>query len=209
MVLPGKPHLEIRELKETDFANLEVFCDQCLKLGWHNNSSLEKLKVEKLIMPYGKFFIGYDHNNECIWNIAGIHQLPEISPTAWRCLFRGAQLPGYSVSSSFSKNIFKNGFHLSYFLPIQINYIKSLFEDAQFYMTSNSPSNQTDTAGKSIRMDKIMRNTLLKSGVITEYASEFDLYYTKQSIWKINQKRYWEERSKVLFDLCDLNILEL
>jgi len=207
MVIPGKPHLEIRQLETGDLDDLAIFCDRCAELGWINNSTLHKTKADKMIMPYGKFFIGYDNNEKRIWNIAGVHRLPEVSENAWRCLFRGAQLPGYSVSSVLSKNVFTNGYHLSYFLPIQINYIQSLFPAAEFFMTSNSPSNYTDTAGKSIRMDKLMRNTLLKSGVITEYASEFDLYYTKQSIWKINQIRYWKERTKVLSDLHDLNIL--
>lgn len=197
MVKLGK--LTFRTLEETDHNALQKFCDECSLLGYENNSSFKNIKLEQMNMPFGKFFIGLDEDK--IFNLAGVHHLPEVAPNAWRCLFRGAQLPGYSISNHLSKNIFLLGYQLSYILPLQMQFISKQFPDAEFYMSSNSPSNKIDTAGKSIRMDQLMRNTLLRSGVITEYASDFELYYTKQSIWKIDQERYWQKRSEVLPEL--------
>lgn len=196
MVKLGK--IIFRRLQDDDKDKLLVFCNECSELGYQNNSSLEKLKYDKMHLPYGQYFIALDSTQNKIVNIAGVHHLPEVAENAWRCLFRGAQLPGYTLGNHLSKNIFRLGYQLSYLLPMQMNFISKHFIDAEFYMSSNSPSNLIDPAGKSIRMDRLMRNTLLKNGVINEYASEFELFYTKQSIWKINTERYWQERNKVL-----------
>ena len=63
-------------------------------------------------------------SKDIIFNLAGVHHLPEVSPNAWRCLFRGAQLPGYAVSKGISKNMFKTGYQLAYVLPMQIEFIQ-------------------------------------------------------------------------------------
>lgn len=196
MVELGK--IIFRPLQDNDKDKLIVFCNECAELGYQNNSSLDAIKFSKMHLPYGQYFIAVDTEKDKIVNLAGVHHLPEVAENAWRCLFRGAQLPGYTLGNSLSKNIFKLGYQLSYILPMQMNFIKKNFPDPEFYMSSNSPSNANDPAGKSIRMDRLMRNTLLKNGVIKEYAAEFELFYTKQSIWKIDVKRYWEERNKVL-----------
>ena len=102
MVVPGKPELELRLLQESDHAKLLDFCNSCKKLGWDNNESFQAIKLDKMSMPHGQFFIGYDHSKDIIWNLAGVHRFPEVGEDAWRCLFRGAQLPGYSLSGSFT-----------------------------------------------------------------------------------------------------------
>ena len=45
-------------------------------------------------------FIGIDESKDKIFNLAGVHHLPEVSNNAWRCLFRGAQLPGYNLRNN-------------------------------------------------------------------------------------------------------------
>lgn len=198
MVVPGKPEIEIRLLTHADRDKLQEFCDQCATFGWQNNATFDNIKLEKLEMPYGQFFIGYDHSKDIIFNLAGVHHLPEIAPNAWRCLFRGAQLPGYSITGSFTKNIFKTGYQLSYILPMQMEFIKQYDPLADFYMTTNSQTTAVDTAGKSKRMDIVMSKTLAASGVLDKFAENFELFYTQQTIWKINVEEYYLQRSRYI-----------
>lgn len=198
LVIPGKSNLEIRLLEDSDLEKLQEFCDRCANFGWKNNSNFKEIKLDKMSMPYGKFFIGYDHDKNIIFNLAGVHHLPEISPNAWRCLFRGAQLPGYSVTNSFTKNIFKTGYQLSYILPMQMKFIKSYDPIAEFFMTTNNQNTKVDTAGKSKRMDIVMSKTLAHTGVLTKFAEDFELFYIKQTIWKINEQEYYRQRSLYL-----------
>jgi hypothetical protein len=195
LVIPGKPELEFRLLENTDYSKLQEFCNRCKEQGWHNNSSFDAIKLDKMSMPYGRFFIGYDHNKNIIFNLAGVHHLPEIADNAWRCLFRGAQLPGYSISGGFTKNIFKTGYQLSYVLPMQMEFIKYYDPAAEFYMTTNNQNTSVDNAGKSKRMDIIMSKTLAKIGVLDKFAEDFELFYTQQTIWKINEEHYHLQRS--------------
>lgn len=195
ITIPGKPHLKIRLLVNSDYNRLKEFCDTCNSFGWINNSSFRNIKLEKMIMPYGQFFIGYDYEKDCIFNLAGVHHLPEISNNAYRCLFRGAQLPGYVLTNAFTKNIFKTGYQLSYILPMQMDFIKAYNPKAEFYMTTNNQNTKVDTAGKSKRMDIVMSKTLASSGVLEKFAENFELFNTQQTVWKINEEEYYKQRS--------------
>lgn len=195
--IPGKTNLEIRLLQDNDLEKLQIFCDKCKSLGWYNNESFSAIKLDKMSMPYGQFFIGYDHDNNSIWNLAGVHQFSELGNNAWRCLFRGAQLPGYSLSNAFTKDVYKNGFHLSYFLPLQIKFIQSLFPDSEFYMTSNDKTNK-DFFASSQKLDSVIMPYLSKRGIFTRTHQHFMLYGTSQSVWKVNIDSYFEERKKSL-----------
>ena len=196
--VPGKPDLEIRLLEYNDREKLQQFCDRCSEFGWENNSTFQAIKLDKMEMPYGKFFIGYDHSKDIIFNLAGVHHLPEVAPNAWRCLFRGAQLPGYSVTGGFTKNIFKTGYQPSYILPMQMEFIKQYDPTAEFYMTTNNQSTEKDTAGKSKRMDIVMSKTLASTGVLEKFAEDFELFYTQQTVWKINENEYYLQRSRYI-----------
>ena len=193
VAIPGRPDLEIRLLEVDDYLKLEEFCNTCKALGWHNNESFAAIKLSSMSMPYGQFFIGYDKSKDIIWNLAGVHQFPEVGNNAWRCLFRGAQLPGYSLTNSFTKDVYKNGFHLSYFLPIQMNFISSKYPGSEFYMSSNNLSNKKHFA-KSQKLDSVIMPMLAKRGIFTRTHENFMLYGTSQSIWKVNPDAYYQER---------------
>ena len=197
MVVPGKPELELRLLQEADHAKLLDFCNSCKKLGWYNNESFQTIKLDKMSMPYGQFFIGYDHSKDIIWNLAGVHKFPEVGEDAWRCLFRGAQLPGYSLSGSFTKDVYKNGYHLSYLLPMQMEFIRALYPKSKFYMSSNNLTNKTHFA-KSQKLDSVIMPYLAKRGIFTCTHKDFMLYGTSQSVWQVNVDQYYKERTASL-----------
>jgi hypothetical protein len=65
-------------------------------------------------------------------------------------------------------------------------------------MTTNSQTTAVDTAGKSKRMDIVMSKTLAASGVLDKFAENFELFYTQQTIWKINVEEYYLQRSRYI-----------
>tara|TARA_B110000503_G_scaffold28131_1_gene44930 strand:- start:11513 stop:12100 length:588 start_codon:yes stop_codon:yes gene_type:complete len=180
MVIPGKPNLEIRLLTNDDDRDLDKFCLACKSLGLENNKDAAAIKLDKMQMPYGQYFIGYDTNSECIWNLAGVHHLPEVGNNVWRVLFRGAQLPGYALGTS--KDFFSVSHHWRYFLPLQIKFIQAGFPDAEFVVTTNV---KNSGAGKSDRLDKVVMPQLQEQGIVELLQSDVELFYTQQNIWKI------------------------
>jgi len=52
---------QFRKLEEKDIPSLQEFCDTCKDLGYVNNQSFEAIKLDKMVMPYGQFFVGVLH----------------------------------------------------------------------------------------------------------------------------------------------------
>lgn len=194
MVIPGKPNLEIR-LFTDEYKDLDRFCLTCKSLGLENNKDATAIKLDKMIMPYGQYFIGWDSDRDCIWNLAGIHRLAEFGDNTWRVLFRGAQLPGYALGMS--KDFFSVSYHWRYFLPLQIRFIQAGYPDAKFVVTTNV---KNSSAGKSDRLDKIVMPQLQHHGIVDLVASNYELFNTKQSVWQINLD-VLEAKQRLLGDL--------
>ena len=160
--------------------------DFCNSQNFSNNTSLEKMKWQ-WCLDTGAWTVAIVDNK--IVSIAGAHELPEVSPNAYRCLFRGAQLPGYTLM--FSKNIFKTGIQLSYLLPLQMKWAKMQNEQAEFYLSSNV---NNEGGGKSHRWNKVLTKTLVSRNVLT-LEKTIKLYNVQQYLWKINTTNYFKERS--------------
>jgi hypothetical protein len=182
MVIPGKPNLELRLLTQDDRPALEKFFAACESLGLENNKSADAIKLDKMHMPYGQYFIGWDYNKNCIWNLAGIHHLPELGSNKWRVLFRGAQLPGYALGVG--KDFLRVSYHWRYFLPMQINFIKENYPDAEFVISTNI---KNASAGKSDQLNKKLMPLLVNRGIVSLYKENVELFYTKQNVWLINE----------------------
>ena len=193
--IPGNPNLEFRLLETSDLEDLQIFCDHCTSLNLKNNDSFKSIKLDKMSMPYGQYFIGYDHDKKQIWNLAGVHQLPEVGEHAWRCLFRGVQLPGYSMNQGLSRDFFKTGYQFSYVLEMQVRFILQHDPISEFYTSTNNLNND-EYFSKSQNLDQNMLPLLVKRGIFTKAHDDFTLYNTKQSIWKLNFNTYLQERKK-------------
>ena len=177
---PGK--LTFKILTYDDISDIETFCKECENLGYMNNVSLKTMKFDQAI-----FFGAYDGTR--IVSLAGVHKLPEINEHAYRCLFRGAQLPTYTPV--WSMNIFDSGIHFSQFIYMQIIYVLEFDKDAEFYISTNI---NKSSAGKSYKMHKIMMPRLAKQGYWDLIDSNIMLFNTEQSLWKINVQYYMEAR---------------
>ena len=182
--------LIFKQYEPQDYDKLLEFCSKCKDLNYHNNVDLKAIKFDKMVMPYGTFFIGIDTEKDIIFTLAGVHRLPEINDKAWRCLFRGAQLPGYN--KKFGKNIFNFIYHFSYLLNLQLRFILQEYPDSEFYITTNIEDNNN---ADSSRMDKIIMPHVEKTGIWKLYLSDVMLYNTRQNVWKINPDEYFKQRA--------------
>lgn len=167
-----------------DHIKLRQFCDQCRKLGYDNNINFESMKVDKMYWPYGQYFFAAD--GDTIFSVAGVHVLPEVNKNAYRCLFRGAGLPGYYTG----KFGLRASYQFIYLLNMQIDFVLRHNPDAEFYLTTNV----TDAKGKSKKMNDVYCPKLMKQGVVDLVTDDFYFNYTVQSLWKINVFRYKEFR---------------
>lgn len=181
VVIPGKPNLEIRLLTEADYPALDEFCSTCANLGLENNKDRQAIKLDRMSMPYGQYFIGWDNNTNRIWNIAGVHYLPEVENGVWRVLFRGAQLPGYALGSG--KDFLRISHHWRYFLPLQIQFIQQVFPDAKFVVSTNI---ENSSAGRSDQLDKKVMPLLLDRGIVSLLRGNVELFNTRQNVWLIH-----------------------
>lgn len=174
--------LIFRSLTSDDKSAVEKFCKS---QSYSNNVSLEKMKWEWCPFWCAAF------DDDRIVSIAGSHQLPEISSNAFRLLFRGAQLPKYTLGTG--RNLFKTGIHLSYLLPIQISWALEQNPKAELYISTNI----NDDGGKSQRMNNVIMPLLAKTGIWT-LESTINLYHVPQNLWRINIDKYYSERKKYL-----------
>mgnify|MGYP000384881095 CR=1 FL=1 len=193
LTVHGSHNLIARELLDSDTPQLIEFCKECEKLGWENNKDLNSIKLDKMQMPYGKFFVAVD--KEKIVSIAGVHKFPEVTDNSYRCLFRGAQLPKYTPK--FSMNMFMSGVQFTYLLYQQITLIQSIDPNAEFYITTNIDNNK---AGASSRLDKTMMPRLQRQGIWELYDTKV-IYGIEQNIWRINVPEYLAQREKFILSL--------
>lgn len=183
---PGKTIF--KQLSDKDIIQIEQFCIECEKLGYENNKSLSAMKFNE-----ATFFGAFDNNK--LFSLAGVHKLPEVNEHAYRCLFRGAQLPGYTPR--WSMDIFKSGIQFSQFIYMQIKYIQQFDNLAEFYITTNI---NNPKAGASSRLHNIMMPRLEKKGYWDLVNPNITLFNTEQSLWKINVTKYMEARGLWLID---------
>ena len=138
-------------------------------------------------MPYGQYFVGLDGDR--FFTVAGVHKIDEVGLIGWRCLFRGAQLPGYTPK--WSMNMYESGIQWSYLLYHQIKMVKELEPYANLYISTNVDN---PSAGSSSRLNSVMMPRLTKQGYFELVAKNFTMYNTHQNLWKINVEKYMEDR---------------
>ena len=183
MVELGK--LKFRFATEDDESLAEQFCKS---QNYSNNTSLKKMKWEWVLEEGAWTIATYEDK---IVSIAGVHQLDELGPDAYRCLFRGAQLPGYTLGTG--RDIFKTGIQLSYLLDFQIGWAIEKNLNAKLYISTNI----NNDGGKSKRMNDTMMPLLAKRG-IWELDRQMELYNVPQNLWRINVLKYMEEHNRSL-----------
>lgn len=158
---------------------IENFCEKCNRLGFKNNNSLKAMKYDWCIDQGGAWF-GTFKNNILI-SLSGIHPFRD----GFRALFRGAQLEHNPIAGL-------NRYQLQSYpiyaqLPLQIEYADNL----PVYITTNI---EHDASGRMNRIHKSFK-IMEQNGLVTHEDDEY-LFYTWQSVWKLNILKYQKIREK-------------
>ena len=173
-----------RLLQDSDHNKLQEFCNRCDSLGYYNNSSFKAINLEKMKMPHGQFFVGYDVDKDIIFNLCGVHSMKELNTNAYRVFYRGATLPGYTTG----QHSFRASYQLMEVLNMQIDFIININPAAEFYFTTNIEKSSTN--GKSQRMNENMVPRVARTGIFTLVDDNFEYMYTKQKLWRVNVPEY-------------------
>lgn len=182
---------QIKELTPEMDLCLQNFCKKCEELGYMNNT-FSAMKYEWLrqqggiwhCVSYGGLEAGYGD----ILSLAGCHPLPEVNDNAWRVMFRGVQLPGH-YGFGLSK-YHMNALTWRHILPKQLEFIG---EDKEIYITTNMTN---DASGKMNKTHRLFQR--LKVLGMVEHHRDMELYFTRQSVWKLNREMYMEVRANVV-----------
>jgi hypothetical protein len=175
--------IQTRQLTEQDIPEIENFCNICKTLGYRNNESMEAMKFD-WCQKNGSFW-GNWYNNKLI-AISGEHSLPEVGTNAIRILFRGCQIENpYKGLTSYHMNI----------VPFRhtVPFLLEQHKDKEFFISTNI---KNDSSGRMLNMHRVM-HLLQKKGIVELYIDKIELYYTLQTVWKLNKEKYVEIRNRL------------
>jgi hypothetical protein len=176
----------MKVVKIEDTSALQKYCDKCEKLGWINNSSLERLNNDMVIKNQGTYF-GIYENGEIV-SIAGIYKFHELYPDSWRIFYRSATLPNKARNKGLHRGTGLRG-------RLYINAFLNYTHNGSLYLTTNielSNSNQNTITRYHKHMQK---ESSLKDSYV-DYVDTLILYETKQAIWKLNNEKYYQRTQK-------------
>lgn len=175
--------MKIEIIKDRHFDMLQTFCSKCANLKYENNKSFTAMKL-LWCKEQGEFFCAIKDNK--IIAVAGCHPLPEISKNAWRIMFRGCEIPQQDNFKGLGKGDW-NSVTQREMIPHFIQWCPS----DQLYITTNTHHEHSN--GKASRNHRLMG--LLAKQKILDKHSEMVLYYTEQTVWKLNIEEYTRRRS--------------
>lgn len=175
--------MKIEIIKDKHLSMLQVFCNQCADLKYENNKSLAAMKL-LWCKELGEYFCAIKDNK--IIAVAGCHPLPEVGANAWRIMFRGCELPYTDTFKGLGKGNW-NSTTQREMIPKFIQWCPS----DQLYITTNTYHEHSN--GKASRNHRLMK--LLAKQKILDYACELTLYYTEQTVWRLNIDEYTRRRN--------------
>lgn len=175
--------MKIEIIEDKHLEMLQEFCDKCKELGYQNNLSFRAMKL-LWCKKHGEFWCAI--KNKKIVAVAGCHSLPEVSPTAWRILFRGCELPGNDTFKGLGKGDW-NSITQREFIPKFIEWCPS----KDLYITTNVDNEHSN--GKALRNHRLMG--LLAKQKILDDCGEIELFQNKQTLWKLNINEYTRRRN--------------
>lgn len=178
--------MKIETIQDKHLDMLQVFCDKCKELGYENNSSLHAMKL-LWCKTQGEYWCAV--NDKEIIAVAGCHPLPEVGPNAWRIMFRGCELPGNDTFKGLGKGDW-NSITQREFIPLMIKHIHS----NELYITTNTTHEHSN--GKASRNHRLM-GLLAKQGIL-DNCGDLVLYYTEQTLWRLNIAEYTKRRERII-----------
>ena len=177
--------MQIKIITDELVPALELFCKKATQFKYENNSSLKAMKFD-WCKEQGEYFCAIKDNE--IVAVAGCHPLPEVNSNAWRILFRGCELPMQDTFRGLGKGDW-NSITQREMIPKFIEYCPT----DELYITTNTYHEHSN--GKAARNHKLM-GLLDRQGILDKH-SEMMLYYTEQTVWKLNIEEYTRRRNKL------------
>jgi hypothetical protein len=165
------------------------FCKACEEPGYKNNTSIEAMKLDWCLAVGGQFFLTYFKNK--LVSVSGCHPLPEVDDRTYRLMFRGVALPEYQNFSNVVSKTMLNSATFYYHVPRQINWAKIQGYDS-FVITTNSDNPEIKSMNKSHRALR----ALSYQGLVDCIAENMTLFYTEQSVWKLNVGKFNQIREE-------------
>ncbi len=176
--------ITVEVLSRKDFAQLKEFCKVCATKGYRNNTDFGRLKLNKIIPPYGQYWV-VKRDNKIIC-LSGCHKFPEIDDTSYRILFRAV---GLETRTGLSRYHF-NSLPFYWHVRPQVEWIKKQGGE-RFFITTQTDEG-SDVSGKMFRMDKVMH--LLEKQGILKLETILKIGYTKEHVWELNYNEYLSKR---------------
>ena len=168
------------QLFEKDVDKIQAFCDSCKDRGFTNNQSLKAMKFEWCLEQGGSWWGTFREDN--IVSLSGIHPFKD----GWRGIFRGAQIEprptkGLDRHQKSSQSIWSQ-------LPLQIKFAENISgELTPIYITTNI---NFDASGYASRVHNLFK--ILAKDQIIDYVGDEEIFYTMQTVWKVNREKYYE-----------------
>jgi hypothetical protein len=153
-------------------------------LGWENNSSVEKLKLN-MVYNNGGAFLGIIKNDALV-SMAGYYPFYEFDSNAWRIFYRTAALPNSGTNKGLHRGTGPRG---RMYID---NFIKYCNSD-QLYLTTNIDNESFSSItryNRSLELESQLPDAYIKK------ISEMTLYNHKQAIWKLDVEKYLERTKK-------------
>jgi hypothetical protein len=176
--------MKIIKVEENHFEKLEKFCHHCSSLGWVNNATIEKLRIEKVKENDGAYFA--IEENEEIVSIAGCYKFIEYSLNSWRIFYRSATLPGKAKNPGLHRGTGERG-------RLYINAFLDYTNSENLFFTTNIENSEWNNITR-YHTHMLKESSLLDSYV--EYCETKNLLGAEQAIWKLNNEKYYRRTHK-------------
>lgn len=164
------------------------FCEECESSGLYNNSNFQKLKIGKW-GEYEQWFVVY-HKDKII-SMSGAHRFTHMGEHTYNVLYRLATLPEFrNHAHPHITRRFAHDFGFGRMLPFAVEW--ALSKGAETIIASvNSPDEIKDNTSSG-KFYEACRKYLLSDrgpkGWFELIERDYELYGTKQDIWKLNIK---------------------
>lgn len=167
---------EIVECNDTHIPDIKEFCS---KVDIENNSTLKSIKFGKW-GALEKWWAVY-HKNKII-SLSGSHYLPHINKNCYVIAYRLATLEEFKgMASDKVSSRMLNDFGMGKILPYQVNWC--LDKGAETIVaTFNSSAND--------KAYRVAHKVLPRDNKFTLMYKDFQLYDSKQDVWKLNYKDF-------------------
>jgi hypothetical protein len=170
--------------------SLIEFGNRCKNYNYKNNESLEAMRLDWCLSTGGQFFLTLLDNE--IISVSGCHPLSQVDSNLYRVLFRGVVLKEYQNLLGIMSKTHMTSIPFYYHLPLQLQWAKNKgYESVCITTNWNNP----DGIESMSHSHKVMQ-LLARQGIVECFIDKINLYYTDQTVWKLNVDRYFKVREE-------------